>query len=83
VKLIIQNEGRKPRITRPPGSSNESLLTRCIRCGECYRACPESRIHPVYFEAGIEYFWTPRREGTCTNYHCRTCAEHCPTGAIS
>ncbi len=83
VKVIAQNEGRKPRITRPPGSSSQSLLHLCIRCGECYRTCPESRIHPVYFEAGIEYFWTPRRVGTCDNYHCRVCAESCPTGAIS
>ena len=82
LKVIAANEARRPRLTRPRPVDEEWLKSACIRCGECFRVCPERRIHAVYFESGIEGYWTPRRVGSCENYHCHACADACPTGAM-
>jgi ferredoxin len=60
------------------------FLALCVRCGECFQACPNNALQPVAFEQGLEGLWTPQLvarwsgcEPTCNN-----CGQVCPTGAI-
>jgi polyferredoxin len=71
-------------LIRPPGARENNLLAKCIRCGECSRACPTSAIQPAIAEAGIEGLWTPLlvpRIGYC-DYSCNACGQVCPVQAI-
>lgn len=73
-----------PRLIRPPGARENDLLHKCIRCGECNRACPTSAIQPAITEAGVEGLWTPvlvPRAGYC-DYSCNACGQVCPVQAI-
>ena len=76
---------RNDRLLRPPGALDESdFLSRCVRCGECMKVCPNNALHPTLQEAGIEGLWTPTlvpRIGYCEP-SCVLCSEVCPTGAI-
>ena len=78
-------KGRNERLLRPPGSLDEpEFLSRCIRCGECMKACPNIALHPTLDQAGIEGLWSPTlvpRIGYCEP-SCVRCSEVCPTGAI-
>jgi polyferredoxin len=78
-------KGRNERLLRPPGSLDEpEFLSRCIRCGECMKACPNNALHPTLDQAGIEGLWSPTlvpRIGYCEP-SCVQCSEVCPTGAI-
>ena len=82
---IGMGKGRHERLLRPPGAVDESyFLSRCIRCGECMKVCPNNSLHPTLDEAGIEGLWTPTlvpRIGYCEP-SCVLCCEACPTGAI-
>jgi ferredoxin len=72
------------RLVRPPGARENNLLDKCIRCGECIRACPTSAIQPAVTEAGLEGLWTPvlvPRAGYC-DYSCNACGQVCPVQAI-
>ena len=74
-----------PHPVRPPGSLPEKqFLEACIRCGECFQACPNDVLQPMGFEGGLLGLWTPQVvanwagcESTCNN-----CGQVCPTGAI-
>jgi len=71
-------------LIRPPGARENGLLHKCIRCGECNRACPTSAIQPAVVEAGLEGLWTPvlvPRAGYC-DYSCNACGQVCPVQAI-
>jgi polyferredoxin len=89
VPLMRANTGlgksRNDRLLRPPGSVDENdFLSRCIRCGECMKVCPNNSLHPTLTEAGLEGLWTPTlvpRIGYCEP-SCVLCSEVCPTGAI-
>jgi ferredoxin len=73
-----------PRLIRPPGARENELLNKCIRCGECNRACPTSAIQPAVSEAGLEGLWTPvlvPRAGYC-DYSCNACGQVCPVQTI-
>lgn len=78
-------KGRHDRLLRPPGSlDEEDFLSRCIRCGECMKACPNNSLHPTLEQAGLAGLWTPTlvpRIGYCEP-SCVLCSEVCPTGAI-
>jgi len=78
-------KGRHERLLRPPGSLDETdFLSRCIRCGECMKACPNTALQPTWDEAGLEGLWSPTlvpRIGYCEP-SCVLCSEVCPTGAI-
>jgi polyferredoxin len=89
VPLFRANTGlgksRNDRLLRPPGAlDEEDFLSRCIRCGECMKVCPNTALHPTLDQAGIEGLWTPTlvpRSGYCEP-SCVLCSEVCPTGAI-
>lgn len=89
VPLVRSTPGfaveRPERLLRPPGALDEEyFLSRCIRCGECMKVCPNNALHPAVSEAGIEGLWTPvlvPRIGYCET-SCTLCSQVCPTGAI-
>lgn len=71
------------RMVRPPGSTEESLYRRCVRCGECIKVCPTGVVQPLQTGNPAE-LWTPAlktRLGYC-DYSCNSCGVICPTGAI-
>lgn len=72
-------------LIRPPGSVPEELfLDRCIRCGECMKACTTNTLQPCFLEAGPEGLWTPKlvmRYAPCEQ-RCNVCGQVCPTDAI-
>ncbi len=76
---------RNEKLVRPPGALDEpDFLSRCIRCGECMKVCPNDALHPALTEAGLEGLWTPvlvSRIGYCET-SCVLCSQVCPTGAI-
>lgn len=68
----------------PPGANVDDLRSRCVRCGECLRACPTGAIQPTRAEAGIDGLWMPvvvPRLGYC-DYSCNACGQVCPVQAI-
>ena len=73
------------RPVRPPGSVPEpQFLTLCIRCGECFRACPNDALQPLGFAQGLEGLWTPHlvADWSGCETSCNNCGQVCPTGAI-
>ncbi|MBC7254777.1 MAG: 4Fe-4S binding protein [Chloroflexi bacterium] len=84
LKIGARGNHPHPYRLRPPGAEEKTLLSRCIRCGACLRACPSHGLQPALAEAGLEGIWTPilvPRLGPC-EYSCHTCGQVCPTGAI-
>jgi ferredoxin len=70
---------------RPPGSvPEEDFLQQCIRCGECFKACPNSVLQPMGFAQGLEGLWTPevKADWAGCESSCNACGQVCPTGAI-
>ncbi len=70
---------------RPPGSVPEKeFLQQCIRCGECFQACPNDVLQPMGFEQGLEGLWTPKVVANWAGCEsgCNNCGQVCPTGAI-
>ncbi len=68
---------------RPPGASEDSISSQCVRCGECMRICPTGVIQPST-AGNATGIWTPTlktRLGYC-DYSCNSCGIICPTGAI-
>jgi MauM/NapG family ferredoxin protein len=74
-----------PELIRPPGSLPESeFLSKCVRCGECMKACPTNTLQPTWLKAGLEGLFSPvmlPRLAACA-VHCNVCGKVCPTGAI-
>lgn len=84
IGLFRATRKEHPHLIRPPGVREDDLLSKCIRCGECIRACPTSAIQPALAEAGLEGLWTPvlvPRLGYC-DYSCNACGQVCPVQAI-
>ena len=70
---------------RPPGSVPESeFLEMCIRCGECFKACPNNVLQTMSFQQGIIGLWTPHAVADWAGCEssCNACGQVCPTGAI-
>jgi len=70
---------------RPPGSvPEEQFLQLCIRCGECFKVCPNSVLQPVGFEGGLDALWTPKAAANWAGCEasCNACGQVCPTGAV-
>jgi MauM/NapG family ferredoxin protein len=73
------------RPVRPPGSVPEQeFLQLCIRCGECFKACPNDVLQPLGFQQGLEGLWTPHVNADWAGCEssCNACTQVCPTGAI-
>lgn len=73
------------RPVRPPGSVPEQeFLQMCIRCGECFKACPNNVLQPEAFEQGLEGLWAPLvvADWAGCESSCNACGQVCPTGAI-
>ncbi|MCE5240009.1 4Fe-4S binding protein [bacterium] len=85
------------RLIRPPGAivrgaggALRGLMTegefrsKCLRCGQCMKACITGGLQPAVTEAGLDGFYTPvlkPRVGWCEQ-SCRACGEVCPSGAL-
>lgn len=85
---LLQSDQRARRdsdfLIRPPGSRQNNLLSKCVRCGECMRACPTTALQPALLEDGIEGMMTPiliMRLGAC-DFSCNACGQVCPVQAI-
>ena len=53
----VRGAGKRdlPPLVRPPGSVPEpEFLRMCIRCGECYQACPNNVLQPVGFDRNVD-----------------------------
>jgi MauM/NapG family ferredoxin protein len=84
LRFVPFVQKKDPLLVRPPGTSEDSLLDSCIRCGECMKVCPTGGLQPAFTSAGIEGLWTPvlvARLGYC-DYSCNSCGQVCPTQAI-
>jgi len=91
TSLNYLHAGEAPRalrastLIRPPGALPEvEFQERCVRCGECMKACLTNTLQPVWFEAGLTGLWSPRvtpRLAACEQ-KCNVCGHVCPTGAI-
>lgn len=72
-------------VVRPPAALPEGeFVNRCIRCGNCMKACVTNGLQPCILESGLGGVWTPRIDsnmGYC-EYGCTRCGNVCPTGAI-
>jgi MauM/NapG family ferredoxin protein len=88
ARTIRGRAGKSPdasAVVRPPGSVPEAqFLELCIRCGECYQACPNDVLQPMDLEAGLERLWTPQvvADWSGCEPSCNNCGHVCPTGAI-
>jgi len=70
---------------RPPGCvPEEKFLQLCIRCGECFKACPNNVLQPIGFDHGFDGLWTPEvvADWAGCEPSCNNCGQVCPTGAI-
>jgi len=87
---LIRRSDRKaasgaPMPVRPPGTLPEpDFLALCVRCGECYRACPNDALQPLGISAGLDGLWTPHLAADWSGCEpsCNHCGHVCPTGAI-
>ena len=83
--LLREKAGAAP-LLRPPGAQDPEFSARCLRCGECVRACLTKCLEPAPREFGALELWTPRFNpalGKCEFELCgRACAEACPVRAI-
>lgn len=78
------NRRDHPFRIQPPGGRENSILSKCIRCGDCIRICPTGGLQPAINELGLEGLWTPilvPRLGYC-DYACNACGQVCPVKAI-
>jgi polyferredoxin/ferredoxin len=77
-------KSKYPFLIRPPGAEQNNFLSKCIRCGQCIKICPNNALHLVTTQGGIESVFTPvlvPRIGNC-NWDCNSCGQICPTQAI-
>jgi polyferredoxin len=75
------------KVIRPPGAlSEEEVLKRCIKCGQCMRVCPTNVIQLGSINGGLENLWTPvlnnRIGSSGCQLNCVACGQVCPTSAI-
>lgn len=67
---------------RPMGE--DEFLGKCLRCGQCLKACPTGGLQPATHQAGLLGLYTPvldPRRGWCEQ-GCAACGAVCPSGAL-
>ena len=98
--VAVSGVGRRPkqsRLIRPPGAivrrpngefkrtmTEEEFRDKCLRCGQCMKACITGGLQPAVVEAGFDGFYTPilvPRVGWCEQ-NCAACGQVCPSGAL-
>ncbi|MBL8327139.1 MAG: MauM/NapG family ferredoxin-type protein [Rubrivivax sp.] len=82
---LIEQQARAAAPLRPPGAlAGGDFAARCIKCGQCVRACPYGTLHLVKAgEAGIA--GTPTfvpRQAPCVMCEQVWCVQACPSGAL-
>jgi len=80
---LLGKPARPP--VRPPGSvPEEQFLTLCVRCGQCFKVCPNNVLQPAGFTYGVNALWTPVvvANWSACSPTCNNCGQVCPTGAI-
>jgi ferredoxin len=85
TKLWGRNQVTGLPPVRPPGSIPEpDFLQACIRCGECFKACPNNVLQSQGFDQGFDGLWTPvvNADWAGCESSCNACGQVCPTGAI-
>ena len=62
----------------------KQFLQLCIRCGECFKVCPNNVLQPMSFDQGLDNLWTPQvvADWAGCESSCNNCGQVCPTGAI-
>jgi NAD-dependent dihydropyrimidine dehydrogenase PreA subunit len=62
----------------------QSFRRLCVRCGECFKVCPNNVLQPAGFELGLDGLWTPKvvPDWAGCRATCNNCGQVCPTGAI-
>jgi len=83
-QVDFRKKTQHPFLLRPPGIIEDDLLSKCIRCSECMRACPTGALQPLTNESSVDAIWTPivvPRLGYC-DYSCNQCGIICPVDAI-
>ena len=85
------------RLIRPPGAivrgpngaivrlmTESEFRSKCLRCGQCLKACITGGLQPAVTEAGVDGFYTPLlkpRAGWCEQ-NCAACGLVCSSGAL-
>lgn len=75
-----------PELIRPPGALPEQqFLEKCIKCGNCIKACPYNALLPVYQANEFDKNTPALRLGTAFCHFCPDfpCVAACPTGALA
>ncbi|GHV52103.1 (4Fe-4S)-binding protein [Deltaproteobacteria bacterium] len=73
---------------RPPGALPEKdFLARCLRCGQCLKACPNNALRSGDLHDGnwgglFSPVFSPREGGPCEP-DCNVCGQVCPSRAIA
>ncbi len=82
---LVSARASAPTPVRPPGAMPEpDFLNRCLRCGQCLKACPSNALAPGGFSMGLATIFSPyllARRGPCEP-DCHRCGQVCPTGAV-
>lgn len=70
-------------LIRPPGAKEDDFLSKCVRCGQCIKVCPNNALQ-LTVKGGVGSMFTPvlvPRTGNC-DWDCNSCGKVCPTQAI-
>lgn len=82
---LLNQQAQAAAPLRPPGAAAEAaFMARCVRCGQCVRACPYHTL-TLGSVAAPGGSGTPRfvpREVPCQLCDTIPCAKACPTGAL-
>lgn len=82
--IVLPHAHAGAEILRPPGTTEDRLAQKCVRCGACYSACPTGNLRPSTSLTSPAGLWTPmldERPAHCT-LNCNLCAPVCPTDAL-